>query len=53
MPFTSFVLLQIFTAFILIGLSGYGWEHRDTPVARPFALVMLLCATWALVFVLK
>jgi PAS domain S-box-containing protein len=41
------IWLPIFTVFLLIALSVYGWRRRSVPGALPFAIASLFTALWA------
>jgi PAS domain S-box-containing protein len=52
MQLTPYILPQLFSAAILIGLGVYGLRLRRLPVALPFSAAMLLTAGWVLTFAL-
>ena len=46
--YTPYILPLCLSAFIAALLSGFTWKRRSTPGGRPFALLMLGVAVWAL-----
>lgn len=48
-----YVLPLYLTATLLMSLAMYAWWYRDEPVALPFALALVIGATWPLTYGLE
>src|ERR1044071_1387186 len=44
--YSADIWLSVFTVFLLIAFSAYGWRGRSVPGALPFALACLFTALW-------
>ncbi len=52
MQYTPYIWLKLFAAIVPIGFALYMRRFREIPSARPFSLLMVVTALWALLHVL-